>query len=42
MERARLQGHPELTYAELLASDDPMAAGLEFFRERFEALAPPG
>jgi hypothetical protein len=29
----------ELTYAELLAADDPAASALAFFRDRFEALA---
>ena len=28
----------ELSYAALLAADDPMAAALELFRSRFEAL----
>jgi len=32
----------ELTYAELLAADDPAAAALAFFRERFEALEAAG
>jgi hypothetical protein len=32
----------ELTYAELLASDEPVAPALKFLRERFDALAPPG